>query len=386
MLNKILLFFLLFTSLLNAEQEIEWAPSKFAIEYHIEIRDFRTKKIKVNKKLKQTKYKINNLDEGLYEYRIGVYTTKKETVYTDWTSLSITQSLEPEAAIDEVYYGTLKDKYQEIFISGNNFVEDTKIEVFNENTRLEIKRVVVKSSKELSFTIDLKSAKAGKYDLRILNPLGKDFLKRGFYIIGENYKEAENAAKKVDKEEKIKKYGEDDSTKAGLFARSYFLKSLVLPGWGQIASGIDNESKAKRIRGYLYMGLGISSLTLFAYNYKLYRAARNDANDLEYQNNLTNQPFNFPLSFYGSYINEKYNRSLDNLELRYSNTTKLGGFFLVVYTINLIDAYFFTGRKRGIFNVEYLNPNTNFYVYYQPEKNQTGPNGTQFGFGYNFNF
>jgi hypothetical protein len=98
------------------EQEIEWGPSKIAKAYKLELRDFTKKKIILDKKVKTTSYKIDKLDPGIYEYRIGIINDKDVTViYSDWTTLSVIQAFEPEGSVEEIYYGGKQDKFQEIW-------------------------------------------------------------------------------------------------------------------------------------------------------------------------------------------------------------------------------------------------------------------------------
>ncbi len=392
MLNKIIIFiFVIFFSVPvfgGGENEIEWAISKFAIEYLIEVRDYKTKIVKVTKRVgpKVNKYKVDSLKEGLYEYRVAVITSKKETLYTEWSPLSVQLSLEPEGAIDEFYFASLKEKNQEIFITGKNFVADTKIEVFNKDSKIPVKTIVVNSSEELKFVLDLTTAKQGRYDLRIINPLGKTFEKPDFFIVDYKLTDAENKAKKVERDDKIKKFGTEDKTKATLLARSYFLRSMIFPGWGQYAAGIDMNSKAKKWRGGIYMGLAVISIPLFAYSYRDYRGDKNDVNSLAYQNSFINQPFNFPLSLYGTKVNNDYNDKVDELQVSWQNVNRVGFFFAGLYTINLIDAYFFTGRKRGIFTVMNEVSETNLFVTLIPERNPFGQMGNAFDLTYSIRF
>jgi hypothetical protein len=386
MLNKstILFFlFLLFSSnLFSSDQEIEWALSKNAVEYLIEIREFKSKKMKITKKFKPTinKYKIDSLKEGLFEYRIGIRSIKNETVFTDWSSLSIQKSLEPEGAIDEFYFGSLKERYQEIFITGKNFLPDTKIEIYNKELKIPINKIVIRSDTELSFTLDLANAKKGRYDLKIINPLDRVFDRPDFYIIGETFKDAENSAQAVDKADKIKKYNTENKEKASILARSYFLRSAILPGWGQIAAGIDMDSKYKKWRGRVYMATSLITLPYLLYSYKDYRSRKDDLNDLSTLNNLMNQPFNYPLR--DPYTNNRFNEDLDALEKSWQTTARVGYFLAGIYVINLIDAYFFTGRKRGIFTVANEENDGIFQAYIVPERNYMGLVGNQVGLIY----
>ncbi|HMV43215.1 MAG TPA: hypothetical protein PKD50_11810, partial [Leptospiraceae bacterium] len=173
-----------YSSLTADEQEIEWAPNKNAKAYKLEVRDFSSKKVKVDKKIKETRYKIDKLDPGLYEYRIGIVNDKDiVAVYSDWSTLSIMQSFEPEGSVEEIYYGGKDDKFQEIYITGNNFFEDTKIEIFSEQGKIPIKNLIRVSDRELRFVLELSNAKPGTYDLKIINPLKKVYVKKGFYLL-----------------------------------------------------------------------------------------------------------------------------------------------------------------------------------------------------------
>ena len=71
-------------------------------------------------------------------------------------------------------------------------MEDTRVEVFSAQGKIPLKSFVRISSTELKLTLDLTNAKEGVYDLKIINPLNKVFVKNNFYILGLTRKDAEN--------------------------------------------------------------------------------------------------------------------------------------------------------------------------------------------------
>lgn len=317
------------------EQEIEWGSSKIAKAYKLELRDFTTKKMKLDKKVKTTSYKIDKLDPGIYEYRIGIINDKDVTViYSDWTTLSVIQAFEPEGSVEEIYYGGKQDKFQEIYISGNNFYEDTKIEVFSSQGKIPVKNLVRINDREMKFILELSNAKPGSYDLKIINPLNKVFVKKDFYLLGKTKEDAE----KVIVEAAKKSQGIETS-----IDRRYFHKSAILPGWGQYASGKDYDSKARRVRGGIVFGATLGLGAFVAVSYRDYLNTKNEVNDKYALSNAVNYPYNPSQSIAGLYLSQQFNAGVLELDQKWHTFTSSGLVFVGLYIFNLIDAYFFTG-------------------------------------------
>ena len=348
MLNKeayarYLLFFVflfLFPTLVWGEQEIEWGPSKAAKSYKLEIREFKTKKIKIDTKVKNTKYKVSKLDPGLYEYRIGIINDKDIIVVSsEWTSLSVIQSLDPEGAVDEVYYGGKNERFQEIFITGNNFMEDTRVEVFSAQGKIPLKSFVRISSTELKLTLDLTNAKEGVYDLKIINPLNKVFVKNNFYILGLTRKDAE---KKIEEANRVSA-GDNSTTDS-----KYFIRSVFIPGWGQYKSGVENESTFRKVKGGVFLFSFLGTGAYLAVQYRDYISQLDKAKEVSLLNNVVNYPYNPPLSTEGLYITNEFNTSVSAVYSQWRTVSNLSYALLGICLINLVDAYFFTGDMKTV--------------------------------------
>jgi hypothetical protein len=365
------------------EQEIEWAPSKIAKSYKIEVRDFSSKKIKLEKKVKQTSYKVDKLEPGLYEYRIGIINDKEVTViYSEWTTLSVIQAFEPEGSVEEIYYGGKQDKFQEIYITGNNFYEDTKIEIFSEKGKIPVKNLVKVNDRELRFVLDLTNAKPGSYDLKIINPLNKIYVKKGFYLLGQTKAEAE----KIIVEAAKKGQGVDTSVD-----RKYFIQSLLIPGRGQYNSGKDYESRARKIKGGIFftttIGLGIFT----ALSYRDYLNKKHEVDNLNYINNLVNYPYNPSSSIQGLYLSHQFTNGTLQLDNKWHTFTGASLAFAGIYLINLIDAYFFTGPIQNPAAANNYEKNYQFKAYILPDRSSTLNMGTtnigsSYIFEYSFRF
>jgi hypothetical protein len=108
------------------------------------------------------------------------------------------------------------------------------------------------SERELKFILDLTTAKPGTYDLKIINPLNKIYVKKGFYLLGNTKAEAE----KIIIEAANKSQGTEVSVD-----RKYFQRSAILPGLGQYTSGKDYDSKFRKVKGIAFftstIGAGI---------------------------------------------------------------------------------------------------------------------------------
>jgi len=328
-----------YSSLTADEQEIEWAPNKNAKAYKLEVRDFSSKKVKVDKKIKETRYKIDKLDPGLYEYRIGIVNDKDiVAVYSDWSTLSIMQSFEPEGSVEEIYYGGKDDKFQEIYITGNNFFEDTKIEIFSEQGKIPIKNLIRVSDRELRFVLELSNAKPGTYDLKIINPLKKVYVKKGFYLLGKTKLEAE----KVVIEAAKKSQGQETNVD-----RKYFVRSAFLPGWGQYSSGKDYDLKFRRVKGAILFSATIGLGVFAAYSYKEYILQKRATDDANYLNNQFNYPYNSNITPLGFYFSNQFYANVEDLDNKWHQFTRTSLILIGVYIFNLIDSYFFTGAPSN---------------------------------------
>lgn len=372
-----------FSVLVAEEQEIEWAPSKIAKSYKIEVRDFSSKKIKLEKKVKQTSYKIDKLDPGLYEYRIGIINDKEVTViYSEWTTLSIIQAFEPEGSVEEIYYGGKQDKFQEIYITGNNFYEDTKIEIFSEKGKIPVKNLVKVNDRELRFVLDLTNAKPGSYDLKIINPLNKIYVKKGFYLLGQTKAEAE----KIIVEAAKKGQGIDTSVD-----RKYFFKSAMIPGWGQFGSGKEYESRFRKIKGGFFFSATIGLGIFTALSYRDYLNKKHEVDNLNYLNNLINYPYNPSSSIQGLYLSQQFTNGTLELDNKWHTFTNASLALVGIYLINLIDAYFFTGPIQKPTAENNYEKNYQFKAYILPDRNSnlnmgTTNIGSSYVFEYSFRF
>lgn len=384
MWNRCLKLFLLFiivgySSLAADEQEIEWAPNKSAKVYKLEVRDFSSKKIKVDKKIKETRYKVDKLDPGLYEYRIGIVNDKDiVAVYSDWSTLSIMQTFEPEGSVEEIYYGGKDDKFQEIYITGNNFFEDTRIEIFSDKDKIPVKNLIRVSDRELRFVLELANAKPGTYDLKIINPLKKVYVKKGFYLLGQTKQEAE----KVVIEAAKKSQGQETNV-----TRKYFIRSSILPGWGQYTSGKDFDIKSRRVKGGIFFSATIGLGILAGYNYKQYIDQKHATDNANYLNNQFNYPYNSNVTPLGLYFSNQFYANVDQLDSKWHQFTRTSILLIGIYLINIIDAYFFTGpvaNPTSAVNNILLNQQIKASV--MPDRNGINQTGNSYSIEYTMRF
>ncbi|HMW07207.1 MAG TPA: hypothetical protein PK079_15330 [Leptospiraceae bacterium] len=367
-----------YSSLTADEQEIEWAPNKNAKAYKLEVRDFSSKKVKVDKKIKETRYKIDKLDPGLYEYRIGIVNDKDiVAVYSDWSTLSIMQSFEPEGSVEEIYYGGKDDKFQEIYITGNNFFEDTKIEIFSEQGKIPIKNLIRVSDRELRFVLELSNAKPGTYDLKIINPLKKVYVKKGFYLLGKTKLEAE----KVVIEAAKKSQGQETNVD-----RKYFVRSAFLPGWGQYSSGKDYDLKFRRVKGAILFSATIGLGVFAAYSYKEYILQKRATDDANYLNNQFNYPYNSNITPLGFYFSNQFYANVEDLDNKWHQFTRTSLILIGVYIFNLIDSYFFTGAPSNPTSLNGLLPNHQIRAYVSPDRNGFNQTGNSYSLEYSIRF
>ena len=342
------------------DQEIEWGASKIAKAYKVELRDFTSKKMILEKKVKTTSYKIDKLDPGLYEYRIGIINDKEVTViYSEWSTLSIIQAFEPEGSVEEIYYGGKQDKFQEIYISGSNFLEDTKIEIFSSQGKIPVKNLVRVSERELKFILDLTTAKPGTYDLKIINPLNKIYVKKGFYLLGNTKAEAE----KITIEAANKSQGTEVSVD-----RKYFQRSAILPGLGQYTSGKDYDSKFRKVKGIAFFTSTIGAGIFAAVSYHDYMQKKKEVNDIHYLDNLVNYPYNPQQSLGGIYLSHQFTNGTLELDNKWHTFTASSALFVGLYLINLIDSYFFTGQITKPKAVNILEKDSQLKAYILPDR------------------
>ncbi|MBK8399320.1 MAG: hypothetical protein IPL26_29270 [Leptospiraceae bacterium] len=361
-----------------SEQEIEWGPSRIAKSYKLEVREFNTKKVKIDTKVKTTKYKVNKLKPGIYEYRIGIINDKDTIViYSDWTSLSVLLALDPEGSIDEVYFGGKTDRFQEFYITGNNFVEDTTVEIYSAKEKIPIKNFVRLSSTELKFTLDITNASKGTYDLKIINPLNKVFVKKNFYVLGKTKQDAE---KEIEEANRISQEGG-----SGIETK-YLLRSIVVPGWGQYRSGVDNESTFRKIRGGIYLFSFLGTGGYLAIQYQSYISQTNKVNQLKLLNNVVNYPYQPPLSDAGLYISQEFNTNVAELYQQWHTVSNTAFALLGIYIINLIDAYFFTGDIEKINTMYYPMKPTEWKAYINPDQNGSMQIGRSYNIEYSIRF
>ncbi|MCC6275328.1 MAG: hypothetical protein IT569_05700 [Leptospiraceae bacterium] len=169
------------------DEYIAWTEIPDANGYLVEIRD-ESKKIVLQKKVKANLLEIN-LPKGKYEARTAPLDIfGKPAVWSLWEPIKVIISVPPVVTEKQpsVNVHTGK-KSAEVKIEGKNFLEHLKVYAKNDSAKIPGKSVKVSENGEsVSFSLDLKEAKPGTYDLVLANPRKKDLQIRDFVVISES--------------------------------------------------------------------------------------------------------------------------------------------------------------------------------------------------------
>lgn len=181
----IIIFIFLFAIGLVAKTDefIEWKTIKGAYGYVIEIRN-ADKKVILEKKVKENLFPIE-LPKGKYDLRVAPLNVfKKPAVWSHWHPLEIIISRKPVVGLEEPILLIKEDSLQPVVeIFGDNFLENTKVEIIRKGKKIPIKETKLENSRLLVLKLNLNTVFPGKYHLVLKNPNKKVTTKKEFVIV-----------------------------------------------------------------------------------------------------------------------------------------------------------------------------------------------------------
>ncbi|MCE9501654.1 MAG: fibronectin type III domain-containing protein [Leptospira sp.] len=168
----------------------EWKPVAGSSSYSLEVKDGKNKTL-IDTKLQDTKFELN-LRPGNYQFRVSAINKfGKLLIRSPWHELilSLQDSLTrntPEnlLVLEEVKIGVLKNDIQRVSIRGKNFTPKVSLTVRSASGSIPVRNVVFQNSSNLLFSLDLKNAAPGNYDLILEGPDKKQLVNPNFYLVG----------------------------------------------------------------------------------------------------------------------------------------------------------------------------------------------------------
>ena len=143
---------------------IEWRAISAANGYRVEIKS--DNKVIIETNVTENIYYVD-LPKGKYEFRIGVLNFfKKPVVWSYWNPLRVIVSREPLLEGEGIDV-SLGDK---ALLSGENFLENTKINLVNEGKIIPVESLIL-NDKRITFPTE--KLKLGTYDVILENPNNK---------------------------------------------------------------------------------------------------------------------------------------------------------------------------------------------------------------------
>jgi hypothetical protein len=186
---------------------LEWEPINDASYYQIEVRNNK-KKVLISEKIKDSQFQVpNNLPNGIYEHRVGVYNKfEKLSGYSDWYSFQINTIKKPELTNNQektILEGTDTVHFD---LKGNNFTEIMRVSLLsNESKMVYLDKYNYTNNNSISF--DVKSSKLipGNYSLILENTSDHKLNVPNFLIIKPDTRAQEEAERlRLEREKKEK--------------------------------------------------------------------------------------------------------------------------------------------------------------------------------------
>lgn len=289
--------------------KIEWKPIAGAHAYTIELKKSKDETIQ---KTITDHFIYFDLTAGTYEYRVGLTNKLGKTKnFTSWHQLKVYRSKTPFLNPGQETKVLLPHKKLVLLLKGENFMKKTKFIFKNEQNTLPVQEYIRISDKKINIVLELNETFLGKYDVRIVNPYGKEKIYKDFLVL-------------------TNRASENDSAELSLF------HSLAFPGTGQW------------YRGNRWWGNILSISTLAFMGSYLYYDQKRENSALAFQENIIALGFLgedsgvFPSYYF-------YNKGLQhrNYANRYNQNQNLAAKALIgVYIINTIDVLWH-GEKKG---------------------------------------
>jgi hypothetical protein len=170
---------------------IEWKPVDNSNGYKLEIRN--DKKLILIEAYTDKNIYFPDLQKGKYEFRIAVLNLfKKPVVYSYWNSLKVIVSRKP--ILNEKDLSIAQNT--NTLLLGNNFLENTKINLLNNGKSYPIQTNLINENKLELITEKLNP---GVYDISLINPNQKQTEIKSFLKVlsKEEYKKPEEKIEKV---------------------------------------------------------------------------------------------------------------------------------------------------------------------------------------------
>lgn len=172
---------------------IEWRAISAANGYRVEIKS--DNKVIIETNVTENIYYVD-LPKGKYEFRIGVLNFfKKPVVWSYWNPLRVIVSREPLLEGEGIDV-SLGDK---ALLSGENFLENTKINLVNEGKIIPVESLIL-NDKRITFPTE--KLKLGTYDVILENPNNKKTIRKKYVVI---YEPSQKPASRKPPEKVIKR-------------------------------------------------------------------------------------------------------------------------------------------------------------------------------------
>jgi hypothetical protein len=309
--------------------KIEWGAVDSSAGYQFEYKKSGLFSNVITKKVNQNYIILNDLEDGLYEYRVGVLNRlDKIEGFTPWVTVKIYPMREPKLKSFKPEQFTPEVREKSIEWNGDNFIPATKVYIGKDNEWIEEKGIQYKSTTQLTGSFQIKpDMKFGNYDIKIENNKNKYIIVKSGIIFSEDSKKAaimSHRAQKIDTGEVPK-----DAFATPVYSSLW--RSTLIPGWGQFYIAEDNW------KPWFYTFVVLGSAGAYGSIYSNYLSASN-----AYQDNLNNLIFlgdslNSDLIWFSLYNTARTNYIQANSDLQ-SSQAVIGGIAFVM-TINYIDTY-----------------------------------------------
>ena len=354
---KYLLIMVIFLFLFDSSsQELKWEAIKNASGYKVQVRN-ESQKIILDKNVTTNSYELGkDVEPGMYEHRIGVLNKfGVAKTWTDWVSFEVTISAAPRLTNEDTVYIEKEVGTKNIVLEGENFVQDTKVQILSSKGSLPVKDVQFITKNKLEATLGVEDASIGEYDLVLENPHNKTYQKKRFIVVKER----------------------DKFTRCSLYEPLW--RSAVVPGWGQYHRSNQCGTKEKwKLKVYPAIAIAL----LVAY----YQTNKDYNQKLAEYNESINTTFLIPRSNPLQIVNfAESEQKYTQVEQATTRLNQVSNILLGFYLWNIADLFLFHPYEPVKVQTKGDSAYLNFYsnIYYVRSHNyKSGGMNLQYTFGF----
>jgi hypothetical protein len=340
-LNIIILLIILVPTLLNSQETgdvtLKWEDVPKSLGYVIEARDKQGKLI-LSEKITRNSYDIENFQPGIYEHRVGVINKfGKVESFTEWVPFEIVKSIVPVFGSKKVYSAGQEENIKQLEIKGENFLDNMKIYLKNENEIIQATSVKIspdgKTASAIFQTKDI--PELGLYDVVLENPRKKIATNTKNFVFAKNKDQAEKVASR---QVRIM----NNEIPPDYYSTPYWStmwRSAILPGWGQ--DYIDD----KRWKLYVYPVVLLGAAGVYAKSYKDFLVARSEYYDSVQMGFILTSTSSSSGDIIFLYTNQQSTNQYNVAKSRL-NQIQIGAGVVGLFAIyNIVDAYLSARRN-----------------------------------------